>query len=76
MVWFLKKIGALPAKAMDVFAGSGSLGVEALSRGAVLTAFVDFSPARAAAVLVLSGPHATAFAKFYHLLSLSLRAKN
>ena len=31
-------------RVLDVFAGSGSVGIEALSRGACHTTFVDFSP--------------------------------
>jgi 16S rRNA (guanine966-N2)-methyltransferase len=35
---------------LDLFAGSGALGLEALSRGAVAAAFVDRSPRAAAAI--------------------------
>jgi 16S rRNA (guanine966-N2)-methyltransferase len=32
------------ARVLDLFAGTGALGIEALSRGASMTAFVDISP--------------------------------
>ena len=46
------KLGALVAgaRALDLFAGTGSLGIEALSRGAASCAFVDDDPACARAI--------------------------
>jgi 16S rRNA (guanine(966)-N(2))-methyltransferase RsmD len=38
------------ARVLDLFAGSGALGLEALSRGAAAATFVDSSPASVAAV--------------------------
>ncbi len=38
------------AHVVDLFAGSGALGIEALSRGAARATFVDFSPAAVAAI--------------------------
>jgi 16S rRNA (guanine966-N2)-methyltransferase len=38
------------ARVLDLFAGSGALGIEALSRGAVSAVFVDSSPASIGAV--------------------------
>ena len=38
------------ARALDLFAGSGALGLEALSRGAASCLFVDSDPAAAAAI--------------------------
>lgn len=38
------------ARVLDLFSGSGSLGIEALSRGADFCAFVDNDPAAAAAI--------------------------
>ncbi len=38
------------ARVLDLFAGSGSLGLEALSRGALLAVFVDDSPAALEAI--------------------------
>merc|ERR1712060_712803 len=38
------------AKALDLFAGSGVIGLEALSRGMGHTTFVDFSPTCTAAI--------------------------
>ncbi|HEY6420150.1 MAG TPA: RsmD family RNA methyltransferase, partial [Candidatus Binataceae bacterium] len=38
------------ARVLDIFAGSGSLGIEALSRGAARVTFVDSSRAAAAAI--------------------------
>jgi 16S rRNA (guanine966-N2)-methyltransferase len=42
---------ALPgARVLDLYAGSGALGLEALSRGAASTAFVELNPASLAAL--------------------------
>jgi 16S rRNA (guanine966-N2)-methyltransferase len=38
------------ARVLDIFAGSGALGIEALSRGAAQVAFVDFSRAASATI--------------------------
>jgi 16S rRNA (guanine966-N2)-methyltransferase len=47
----LGSMGALhDASVLDLFAGSGALGIEALSRGAAHVTFVDTSPAALAAV--------------------------
>lgn len=47
----LTSLGALQgARVLDPFAGSGALGIEALSRGAASAVFVDDSPAALAAV--------------------------
>jgi 16S rRNA (guanine966-N2)-methyltransferase len=46
-------LGPLPvegARALDLFAGSGALGIEALSRGAWQAVFVDTSPAAVAVI--------------------------
>jgi 16S rRNA (guanine966-N2)-methyltransferase len=40
----------LDARVLDLFAGSGALGIEALSRGAISAVFVDRAPAAVAAV--------------------------
>src|SRR5580658_4902154 len=42
--------GVAGARALDLFAGSGALGLEALSRGAAFCLFVDTDPAAAAAI--------------------------
>jgi 16S rRNA (guanine(966)-N(2))-methyltransferase RsmD len=39
------------ARVLDLFAGSGALGIEALSRGALFAAFVESSPAAEKAIL-------------------------
>ena len=39
------------ARVLDLFAGSGALGIEALSRGAPFAAFVESSPAAVSAIL-------------------------
>jgi len=47
----LFSLGALAdARVLDLFAGSGALGIEALSRGAVHATFVEQAPAALAAV--------------------------
>jgi len=43
------------ARVLDLFAGSGALGLEALSRGAAFCLFVDHDPAAEAAVLANLG---------------------
>lgn len=45
----------LDAVVLDVFAGSGSLGVEALSRGAARAVFVDSSPEAVKAIATNTG---------------------
>jgi len=39
------------ARVLDLYAGSGALGIEALSRGALFTSFVESSPAAAKAII-------------------------
>ncbi|MBW3548020.1 MAG: 16S rRNA (guanine(966)-N(2))-methyltransferase RsmD [Actinobacteria bacterium] len=47
----LSSLGALEdASVLDLFAGSGALGIEALSRGAAAVTFVDHDPAAVATV--------------------------
>ena len=47
----LASLGAIEGAAMlDLFAGSGAMGIEALSRGAATATFVDTSAAAAAAI--------------------------
>ena len=47
--------GLADARVIDLFAGSGALGLEALSRGAAFCLFVDHDPAAEAAVLANLG---------------------
>ncbi len=44
------RLGLAGLRVLDVFAGSGSLGIEALSRGAASAAFIDSSRAAASAI--------------------------
>jgi len=47
----LESLGAVAdARVVDLFAGSGAMGIEALSRGAASAVFVDTSPAAVAAI--------------------------
>src|SRR5947209_1526528 len=62
----LDSLGAVEGAAVaDLFAGTGALGIEALSRGAVSAVFVDDDRAAVAVVRAnldatgLAGPHAT-----------------
>lgn len=49
--WMSILAGQLPgARVLDLFAGSGALGLEALSRGAASCTFVDLSPAAVTAI--------------------------
>jgi 16S rRNA (guanine966-N2)-methyltransferase len=49
--WMSIVNASLPdARVLDLFAGSGALGLEALSRGAVSADFVDIAPASLAAI--------------------------
>ncbi len=43
-------VAVADARVLDLFAGSGALGIEALSRGAAEVVFVDSSPAAIAAI--------------------------
>jgi 16S rRNA (guanine966-N2)-methyltransferase len=42
--------GLMDARVIDLFAGSGALGLEALSRGAAFSLFIDSDPAAATAI--------------------------
>jgi 16S rRNA (guanine966-N2)-methyltransferase len=44
------------ARVLDLYAGSGALGIEALSRGAAAATFVDSSREAVAAILVFADP--------------------
>jgi 16S rRNA (guanine966-N2)-methyltransferase len=58
-------------KVLDIFAGSGSLGLEALSRGAAGAVFVDSS--RAACAAIARNLKATGFAPRSRILQLDFR---
>src|ERR1700723_3617081 len=56
---------------LDIFAGSGSLGIEALSRGAAHTTFIDSS--KAATAVIRENLAALGLADRGRILSLDLR---
>lgn len=58
-------------KVLDLFAGTGSIGIEALSRGAAHCTFVDAS--RDAVKLILKNLKKTGFEKQSHVVRINLR---
>ena len=46
----LGPFGGGPVRALDIYAGSGSLGIEALSRGAIWADFFEHNPRQCAAI--------------------------